>query len=510
MASSVSSSLHFGWFQELYALVQDPQHIEWNAVGQHVQTFPTWWWSLAVHTWENNPGHVLLEAFCIAFIIVLLFLKPSSSRKEEKLTAKEEEELIREWKPEPLVPVLSAELQEAANRPVRIAEGTTDAYVRVNGRECLNLASYNFLGIASMQEIKDVCEATILKYGVGSCGPRGFYGTIDVHLELEKKIAQFFGTEEAILYSDGLACVSSVIPAFAKAGDLIICDEGVNFHIQQGLLLSRSQIKYFKHNDMADLESVLKSVIAEDKKTGRRLNRRFLVAEGIYHNYGDLCKLSQIVELKNKYKFRLILDDSMGFGVLGATGRGTPEEFGVPMSEIEIYCAALDATISTCGGFCTGTHEVCNHQRLSGAGYCFSASSPPYSSVAAMKALEILQEHPESLAKLKQNSITLHDLLRDIDSLSFQGSDISPVVHLYLSKSKTAEAELRALQYVSDELDRHDIIACVSQYIPQEVKRPRPSLRVLITCNHSEADLRKFVTKLKSIVHQPKFMELAK
>lgn len=325
----------------------------------------------------------------------------------------EEEELIREWQPQPLVPVLPARML----RPSRslVVTDAADAHVHLaGGREVVNFASYNFVSLANCAAVKAACEATIRKYGVGSCGPRGFYGTIDTHLEVEKRISTFLGTDEAILYSDGLACVSSVIPAFCKAGDLIIADEGVNFHVQQGLLLSRSDVKYFKHNDMADLERVLREVAADDAKLRRKLNRRFIVVEGVYFNHGDLVDLPRVCALKKEFKYRLVIDDSMAFGVLGATGRGTHEHFGVPIGDIEIYCATLDAALATCGGFCAGSHEVCNHQRLSGAGYCFSAASPPYSATAATVGLDVIDAERDRLATVARLASSVRAALKPL------------------------------------------------------------------------------------------------
>lgn len=124
----------------------------------------------------------------------------------------------------------------------------------------------NFLGIAGNTEVRDACHKTINKYGVGSCGPRGFYGTIDVHLELEERIAKFMGTQEAILYSYDLATLSSVIPAFANKKDLIIADEGCSYAIQNGCHLSRAKTVYFKHNDVEDLKKILEKVKEDDRK----------------------------------------------------------------------------------------------------------------------------------------------------------------------------------------------------------------------------------------------------
>jgi serine palmitoyltransferase len=158
-----------------------------------------------------------------------------------------------------------------------------------------------------------------------------------VHIELEERLAQFLGTEEAIIYSYGFATIASAIPAYAKRGDVIFCDQGVSFPTQKGLQASRSVLKWFKHNDMNDLERLLKEQEKEDQRNPARAakTRRFLVVEGLYPNYGDICPLPRLVELKHRYKVRIFLEETASFGVLGASGKGVTEHFGVPVSEID-------------------------------------------------------------------------------------------------------------------------------------------------------------------------------
>jgi serine palmitoyltransferase len=183
-----------------------------------------------------------------------------------------------------------------------------------------------------------------------------------VHLDLEAKIAQFMGTPDSILYSYGLATVSSVIPAFCKRGDLILADEGVNWGIQNGLFLSRSTVRYFKHNDMASLEALLEDVRQEDRRKKKVLNRRFIVVEAIYQNSGEMVPLDTIVRLKEKYLFRVLVDESNSIGVLGKTGRGLSEHFNIPVEKIDIITSAMGHSLASVGGFCTGSAKVVDHQ----------------------------------------------------------------------------------------------------------------------------------------------------
>ena len=149
-----------------------------------------------------------------------------------------------------------------------------------------------------------------------------------------------------------------------------MCDESVHFGIQQGIRLSRSNVLYYKHNDMEDLERILRQVQEKElRQPGGKLNRRFIITEGISEHCGDMAPLPHIIRLKQRYKYRLILDDSFGIGVLGATGRGSLEHWSIDQDQCDLFCASLDHATATVGGFCIGSNQVVDHQRLSGAGY---------------------------------------------------------------------------------------------------------------------------------------------
>ncbi|VDM96955.1 unnamed protein product [Thelazia callipaeda] len=237
----------------------------------------------------------------------------------------QKERILAKWKPEPLVPETPAE--HPALRP-HFFDGKVCKYVNYDGKDYFNLVSTNFLGLIGNETIEKEAKNAIAKYGVGSCGPRHFYGTVDVHLELEKQLADFLGCEEAVLYSCGFATVSSAIPSYAKKGDVIFADKGANFAIQKGLQASKSRIEWFDHNDLDHLEKLLMEQTDQDRRFPKLASRtrRFLVVEGLYMNSGDLCPLPQLLALKWKYKLRIFIDESLSIGVIGKTGRGSTDE----------------------------------------------------------------------------------------------------------------------------------------------------------------------------------------
>uniref|UniRef100_A0A8C4JZI0 Serine palmitoyltransferase 1 n=1 Tax=Dromaius novaehollandiae TaxID=8790 RepID=A0A8C4JZI0_DRONO len=416
--------------------------------------------------YEAPAYHLILEGILILWIIRLLFSKTYKLQERSDLTPKEKEELIEEWQPEPLVPPVSKD-HPALN--YNIVSGPPTHKITVNGKECINFASFNFLGLLDNEKVKNAAQASLKKYGVGTCGPRGFYGTFDVHLELEERLAKFMRTEEAIIYSYGFATIASAIPAYSKRGDIVFVDEAACFAIQKGLQASRSNIKLFKHNDMADLERLLKEQETEDQKNPRkaRVTRRFIVVEGLYMNTGDVCPLPELIKLKYKYKVRIFLEESLSFGVLGEHGRGITEHFGI--------------------------------NRLSGQGYCFSASLPPLLAAAAIEALNIMEDNPDIFQTLQGKCKQIHRALQGISGLKVVGESFSPALHLQLEEScGSRENDVKLLKRVVDYCMNSGIALTQARYLEKEEKcLPPPSIRVVITVEQTEQELDKAASLIK-------------
>jgi serine palmitoyltransferase len=164
-----------------------------------------------------------------------------------------------------------------------------------NGRTVTNLASYNYYNFIGNETLKEKAIQTLRTYGVGPCGPPGFYGTQDVHMKTEADVAAHLGVPACIMYAQSFSTISSVIPSFCKRGDIIIADKAVNFAVRKGMQISRSTIRWYEHNDMVDLENVLKKVVKEQSK--KPLTRRFIITEGLFENIGDVVDLPKLVRL---------------------------------------------------------------------------------------------------------------------------------------------------------------------------------------------------------------------
>uniref|UniRef100_A0A671P148 Serine palmitoyltransferase 1 n=1 Tax=Sinocyclocheilus anshuiensis TaxID=1608454 RepID=A0A671P148_9TELE len=439
--------------------------------------------------YEAPAYHLVLEGILILWIIRLLFSKTYKLQERSDLTEKEKEELIEEWQPETLVPLVS---KDHPSLNYDVVTGPPSHRIIVNGKECINFASFNFLGLLDSERVKLKALSSLKKYGVGTCGPRGFYGTFDVHLELEERLAKFMRTEEAIIYSYGFATIASAIPAYSKRGDIIFVDEAACFSIQKGLQASRSFVKYFKHNDMEDLERLLKEQEIEDQKNPRKAKviRRFIVVEGLYINTADLCPLPELVKLKYKYKVRIFLEESMSFGVLGEHGRGVTEHFGVNIDDIDLISANMENALASIGGFCCGRSFVIDHQRLSGQGYCFSASLPPMLASAAIEALNIMEEDPGIFRVLQENCKHVQKALQGTPGLKVAGEPLAPALHLQLENSTGSRTNDLKLLIVGCLWVQ--IALTLARYLDKDERfLPPPSIRVVVTVEQTQEEIEK-------------------
>ncbi|XP_033125631.1 serine palmitoyltransferase 1-like [Anneissia japonica] len=472
-----------------------------------------WWPYFGPEPWDfrelfqaffDAPNyHVAFEVVLIMLIIWLLLSKSYVIENVQGLSKEEEDNLIEEWTPEPLVPDTPEDHPALHFRTVTKQSGP---WLTVDGKKGVNLATFNFLGMVGREEPVETAIRALGKYGVGSCGPRGFFGTMDVHLELEKELASFLGVQAAVLYSYGFSTIASAIPSYSKRGDVIFCDKGVNFAIQMGLLASRSTIHFYNHNDMDHLEALLQNQAEEDKKNPKKakVTRRFIVTEALFVNYGDIAPLPKLVEFKFKYKVRIFLEESLSFGVLGNSGKGLTEYYNIPVEQVDLICASLENSFGTTGGFCAGTQYVVDHQVLSGSGYCFSASLPPLLASSSLTAIELIKKEPEMFKTLQRNTKFMHQQLNNIPGLKIIGDEISPVQHLCLEESMgRREDDIRVLQTIVDKTLDNGAVLTVARYLDEEeFNLPQPSIRVAINCTLTDELMLTGVNAIKKAVKE--------
>ncbi|KAJ8607588.1 hypothetical protein MRB53_040219 [Persea americana] len=354
-------------------------------------------------SYQDDPIRSIIEAFLLIFAVRYL-LAPSYSTNKAKLPLLSEEEideLVEDWTPEPLAAVeTDFEKLENDRRPIIVGPSAPRSKLS-NGRTIVNLANYNHYNLANHPDLMQKAINTVRTYGVGPCSAPGFYGTQDVHMRSEADIAAHLGTPACIIYAQSFSTISSVLPAFCKRGDVIVADRSVNFAIRKGIQISRSIIRWYDHNDMQDLERVLQRVVKEGQ--GKPLTRRFIVTEGLFETIGDMSNLPKLIDLKMKYKFRLILDETWSYGILGRAGRGITEHQNVDPQSVDLIIGGLAGALASGGGFCAGTAEVVEHQRLNSAAYTYSAALPALLATTASESVALLQEQPEIIQALSEN-----------------------------------------------------------------------------------------------------------
>lgn len=503
-----------------YALIQ-AESVFYKVPGSHVVA------RYVKSSHQNDPGRTALEILLALFAIRTLLQSRTRADNGEKhfiqFSEKEVDELVDEWTPELLGAPLTAE-EQADLTSVPVVSGANGPRPKLvnTGKQVLNLASYNFTGLAGNEVIKVRAIETLRKYGVGSCGPPGFYGTIDVHMDLERDIADFLGTEASILYSQGFSTIPCVIPAFAKRGDIIVADRGINFAIQKGLQISRSTVRWFDHNDLKSLEDVLVGVEKERRKRRGPLTRRFIVTEGIFEKDGAMVDLPKIIELKHKYKYRLILDESMSFGTVGRTGRGLTELYNVPATQIDMIVGSVANGLNSSGGFCAGSRIVVDHQRINGTAFVFSAAVPALLAVSASEGINILRNTPSILSTLQENVRAIRAVLDRVETITIPSHAASPVIHIHLhSATPSASAkpsnpatpaqrdapsfdiagEERLLQDIVDEALAQGVwITRARRLREQELVEARPSIRLAVTAALSRKECERAAGVIKAAV----------
>ncbi|KAK2768689.1 serine palmitoyltransferase component [Arachnomyces sp. PD_36] len=462
-------------------------------------------------SYQDDPVRSAVELFLFLFAVRYLLAPKYSTKPFVALSEEEIDDLVEDWTPEPLVgDVGGLEGSEVERRAVIV--GPTGPKSKLsNGRTVTNLASYNFYNFVSNETLKEKAVQTLRAYGVGPCGPPGFYGTQDVHMKTEADISSFLGTAACIIYAQAFSTISSVIPAFSKRGDIIVVDKGVNYAIRKGIQISRSAIRWYEHGDMEDLERVLQRVTKEQAK--KPLTRRFIITEGMFEGQGDIVDLPKIIELKLKYKFRLILDETWSFGVLGRTGRGITEHQNVDAAEVDMIVGSLAGPLIAGGGFCAGSEEIVHHQRISAAAYTFSAALPAMLATTASETLAILQTSPELVAQLRDNIKAMRlQLDPRSDWVYCTSAPENPIMLLVLkpevvsAKRLSVEDQQALLQDVVDEaLANNVLITRLKQLpddvVPKQVARPTPpALKVCLTTGLSKREVEKAGTIIRHAV----------
>lgn len=293
--------------------------------------------------------------------------------------------------------------------------------VEMDGHKVLMFGSNAYTGLTGDERVIEAAHKALDKYGSGCAGSRFLNGTLDIHVQLEKELAEFEHKDDALCFATGFSVNAGVIAMVVGRGDYIICDDRDHASIVDGRRLSFATQLHYKHNDMEDLERVLQKLPKEAIK--------LIVVDGVFSMEGDLAKLPEIVELKHKYNCSLMVDEAHGLGVFGKQGRGVCDHFGLT-DEVDLIMGTFSKSLASIGGFIAGDADTINFLRHSCRTYIFSASDTPAATAAALEALHILQAEPSRLEHLWD--VTNYALKRFKEEGFEIGDTESPIIPLYV------------------------------------------------------------------------------
>ncbi len=303
----------------------------------------------------------------------------------------------------------------------RKIESDQDTEVIIDGKPVLMFGSNSYLGLTNHPEVKAAAIAAIEKYGTGCAGSRFLNGTLDSHIELEKRLAEFAGKEDAIIFSTGFQVNLGVISCLLGREDYIIWDALNHASIIEGIRLSPAKSLRYKHNDMEALERRLKQCDPDRIK--------LIVIDGVFSMEGDLCNLPEIIRLSKQYGAQVMVDEAHGFGVLGDHGRGVCNHFGLT-KDVDLIMGTFSKSFASIGGFIAGSKTTINYLRHHARSYIFSASNTPAATAAAHKSLEIMLREPERVQALQEKTAYSLDRFR---KLGFEiGNTSTPIIPLYI------------------------------------------------------------------------------
>lgn len=378
----------------------------------------------------------------------------------------------------------------------RVHEGRLGATTMSEGREFINFASYDYLGLNQEPAVAEAAKAAIDRYGTSVSASRLVAGERPIHRALERALADFYDTEDCIVYVSGHATNVSTVGILMEQDDLIVYDELMHNSGIVGGKLSRATMKSFAHNNLEALEKVLK------ENRGKHKNCLILI-EGLYSMDGDFPDLPRVIELKKKYGAWLMCDEAHSLGVLGKTGRGVGEHFGVNFRDVDIWMGTLSKTLGTCGGYICGNHGLIDLLRHHSPGYVYSVGLSPPLTAGSLAALELLKAEPQRVKKLQENGQLFLEEARKagLDVLTSAGYSVVPVI---------VGCPVRAVRLTESLMeDGINALPIIFPAVPMKAAR----LRFFITSRHTPEQIRHTVKltaqKLTTIAKKQSMLERA-
>jgi 8-amino-7-oxononanoate synthase len=362
---------------------------------------------------------------------------------------------------------------------LRELDPTAAPVVKMGDKEMIMLGSNNYLGLANHPKVVEAAIQAVREYGTGACSSRILTGTSSLHARLERRLAEFKGTEDAVVFSTGFMTMMGTITALTDAGDIILSDELNHASIVEGCRLSRAQVMIYRHSDMASLEEKL----AECNPDANKL----IVTDGVFSMRGTVANLPEIKSLADRYRAHIMVDDAHGTGVLGATGRGTPEYFDME-GQIDLVCGTFSKSLGSVGGFTCSRKDVITYLRLTSRPFIFTASPTPSTVATVIACLDVMAEEPELLQKLHDNSYYFKSGIQD---LGFTIEEtVTPIIPIVIGEDKKAFK-------MAGQLEAEGVIA--NAIVPPAVPKESCLIRVSIMANFTFDELDMALDKFKIV-----------
>ncbi len=363
----------------------------------------------------------------------------------------------------------------------RKLESPQDSEVVVNGKRVVMIGSNNYLGLTNHPRVKEAALRAIEKYGSGCAGSRFLNGNLEIHEELEEKLARFFRKEAALVFATGYQTNLGAIPALVGRNEVAIIDRQDHASIIDGCRLSFGEVKKYRHNDMDALERILEGCQGKGK---------LIIVDGVFSMEGDIADLPGIVRLARAYGARIMVDDAHGVGVLGKGGRGTAEHFGLE-NEVDLIMGTYSKSLAAIGGFIAGSTDVIKWIRHKGRSMIFSASLAPSLVASVSTALDMIEEEPELRARLWRNT---HKMLRDYKTLGYDtGESKTPIIPI-LIRDTMKTFQMCKLLFENG--------VFVNSVISPAVPPGRELLRTSYMATHSEEQLDKVLGAFEKVGRQ--------
>lgn len=363
---------------------------------------------------------------------------------------------------------------------IRTLNSPQGAWLQVDGKKVLNFCSNNYLGLANHPRMAAAAKAAIDRYGVGPGAVRSIAGTMDLHLELEKRMASFKGVEAAITMQSGFAANLAVIPALVGKEDVLFTDELNHASIIDGCRLSGARIEKYKHADAADLDRVIR----ENKGSYRRA---LCVTDGVFSMDGDLAPLDKIYEITNQHDVMLMVDDAHGEGVVGRGGRGIVDHFGLH-GKVDVEVGTFSKAFGVMGGVIAGNQAIIDWLRQRGRPFLFSSAATPADVAACIAAVDLLEESTELVDKLWQNGNLFKKVMKEMGFDT--GQSATPITPVMLGEAPLA-------QQFSRELFDENVFAMALGF--PTVPKGKARIRVMLSAAHSPTDLEEGLEAFKKI-----------